>query len=90
MQNKRQNLSKTEQSGKTNFFEALTLLRCEKSKLMKVAYIYEDHAWIVAEFLDFSGVRTAQNDGQQKSVSAQKSKSSIKFLLEALLGTAMQ
>ena len=44
MQNKRQNLSKTEQSGKTNFFEALKLIRCEKSKLMKVAYIYEDHA----------------------------------------------
>ena len=43
-QNKRQNLSKTEQSVNTNFFEELKLLRCEKSKLMKVAYIYEDDA----------------------------------------------
>ena len=44
MQNKRQNLSKTEQSGKKNFFEALNLLRWKKPKLMKVAYIYKDHA----------------------------------------------
>ena len=32
MQNKWQNLSKTEQSVKTNFFEALNLLRSEKLK----------------------------------------------------------
>ena len=44
MQNKRQNLSKTEQSVKTIFFEALKLLRSENSKLTKVAYISEDHA----------------------------------------------
>ena len=44
MQNKRQNLSKPEQSVKTNFFEALTLLKSENSKLTKVAYISQDHA----------------------------------------------
>ena len=42
---------KTEQSVKTNFFEALKLLRSENSKLMKVAYISEDHA---QKFADFS------------------------------------
>ena len=40
LQNKWQNLSKTEQSVKTNFSEALNLLKSENSKLMKVAYIY--------------------------------------------------
>ena len=35
---------KTEQSVKTNFFETLKLLISENSKLMKVAYISEDHA----------------------------------------------
>ena len=38
------NLSKTEQSVKTNFFEALNMLRSENLKLMKVAYISEDHS----------------------------------------------
>ena len=57
---------------------------------MKVAHIYEDHAGMFSEFFDFSGVRTAQNGGQQKFVSAQKSKSSINFLLETLFGTPMQ
>ena len=77
MQNKRQNLSKTEQSVKTNFFETLTLLKSKNSKLMKVAYISEDHARMFSEFFNFSGVNKAQNRGQQKSVPAQKSKSSI-------------
>jgi len=43
-----------------------------------------------SEFFNFYGVNTAQNAGQKKSVTAQKSKSSIIFLLEALLGTTMQ
>ena len=90
MQNKRQNLSKTEQFVKMNFFEVLKLLRSENSKLMKVAYISEDHARICSEFYNFSGIFKAQNGGQQKSVSVQKSKSSINFLLETLLGTTMQ
>ena len=57
---------KTEQSARTNFFEALKLLRLRNSKLMKVAYISEDHARIVSEFFNFYGVNTAQNGGQQK------------------------
>ena len=60
-----------------NFFEALPLLKSENSKLMKDAYISEDHAQTFAEFFHFSGVYTAQNGGQQQSVPAQKSKSSI-------------
>ena len=81
---------KTEQFVKTNFFEALKLLRSRNSKLMKVAYISKDHARMFSEFFNFSGVNKAQNRGQQKSVPVQKSKSSINFLLETLLGTTMQ
>ena len=53
MQNKRQNLSKTEQSVKTNFFEALTLLRSKNFKLTKDAYISEDHAQKFADLNTF-------------------------------------
>ena len=56
MQNKRQNLSKIEQSVKTNFFEALTLLRSKNSKLMKDAYISEDHAQKFADFFNFLAI----------------------------------
>ena len=44
MQNKRQNLSKAEQSVKTNFFEELTLLRLNFFELTKDAYIYQEFA----------------------------------------------
>ena len=54
MRNKRQNLSKTEQSVKTNLKGALDLLKWKNSKLMKVAYISEDHARNFADFLEFS------------------------------------
>ena len=54
MQNKRHNLSKTEQSAKTNFFEALTLLRSKNFKLTKDAYISEDYAQKIAELNNFS------------------------------------
>ena len=57
---------------------------------MKVAYISEDHARILSEFFNFSRVNKAQNRGQKKSVPVQKSKSSINFLLETLLGTTLQ
>ena len=89
MQNKRQNLFKTKQSVKTNFFEALTLLKSKNSKLMKDAYISEDHAQFFFRIFNFSGIYKAQNGGQQKSVPVQKSKSSINFLLETLLGTTL-
>ena len=79
-----QNLLKPEQSVKTNFFEALTLLRSENSKLTKVAYISEDHTQ------KFSGIYNDLNDEQQKSLPVQKSKSSINFVLETLLGTTIR
>ena len=90
MQNKRQNLSKPEQSVKTNFFEALTLLRSENPELTKVAYISENHAQNFSGRFDFSGIYSELNGGQQKSVPVQKSKSSINFLLETLLGTTIR
>ena len=83
MQNKWQNLSKTEKSVKTNFFEALNLLKSENSKLMKVAYISEDYAQKIPGHFHFSVNSYEFNGGQQKTVSAQQSKSSINFLLEA-------
>ena len=49
MQNKRHNLSKTEQSAKTNFFEALTMLRLKNFELMKDAYIHQDYAIFFAD-----------------------------------------
>ena len=44
---------KTEQPVKMNFSEALPLLKSENSKLMKHAYISEDHAQKFAEFFNF-------------------------------------
>ena len=55
MRNKRQNLSKTEQSVKTNLAGAFNLLKWKNSKLMKVAYISEDHT---RKFADFSELPT--------------------------------
>ena len=54
MQNKRHNLSKTEQSAKTNFFEALKLLRWIWPKIMKVVYISQEYALFFSEFFEFS------------------------------------
>ena len=54
MQNKRQNLSKTEQSVKTNVFEAPTVLKSKNSKLMKDAYISENHAQKISDLNNFS------------------------------------
>ena len=90
MQNERQNLSKPEQSVKTNFFEALTLLRLENSKLTKVAYISEDHAQKISGCFDFFVIYYELNGGQQKSVPVRQSKSSINYLLEILLGTTIR
>ena len=66
MRNKRQNLSKTEQSVKTNFKMAPDLLKWKNSKLMKVAYISEDHARKFAVFFDFFTETSARiRDRQQ-------------------------
>ena len=81
---------KTEQPVKMNFFEALNLLRSENSKLMKVAYICEDHAQKFPVHFEFSVNSYELNGGQQKTFSAQQSKSSINFLLKAQLDTTMQ
>ena len=69
MQNKWQNLSKTEQPVKTNFFEARNLLKSENSKLIKVAYISEDHAQKISGHFDFSAKSYEFNGGQQKNCS---------------------
>ena len=69
MQNKWQNLSKTEQSVKTNFFEPLNLLKSENSKLIKVAYISEDHAQEIPGHFDFFVNSNELNGGQQKNCS---------------------
>ena len=90
MQNKRKNLSKPEQSLKTNFFEALTLLRSENPELRKVAYISQDYAQKLSRCFNFSEIYGELNGGQQKSVPAQRSKSSINFPLETLLGTTIR
>ena len=74
---------KTEQPIKMNFLQALNLLRSENSKLMKVAYISEDNAQKISKKFNFSAESYELNGGQQKTISAQKSKSSINFLLEA-------
>ena len=57
---------------------------------MKVAYISEDHAQKMTGHFDFSAKSYEFNGGQQKSVPAQKSKSSINFPLETLLGTTIR
>ena len=60
MRNKRQNLSKTEQSVKTNLKMAPDLLKWKNSKLMKVAYISEEHARKLAYFSELPTEKTAQ------------------------------
>ena len=69
MQNKRQNLSKTEQSVKTNFFEALELLKSKITELEKVAYIYGDSAQKISKHFVASGINGEFNGDRQKSVS---------------------
>ena len=68
---------------KDEFFEAVNLLKSENSKLMKVAYISGDHSQKIPGQFDFSVNSYELNGGQQKTVPAQESKSSINFLLEA-------
>ena len=52
--------AKTEQPVKTNFNKILPLLKSENSKLMKIAYISEEHARKLAYFYDFSTERKSQ------------------------------
>ena len=44
---------KTEQSVKTNFFEALPRLKSKSARIIKVFYTYKDHAQKVSDFLEF-------------------------------------
>ena len=52
MQNKRHNLSKTEQSAKTNFFEALTALKLKNFRPMKDSDIHKDYAQKISDFFN--------------------------------------
>ena len=87
MQNKRQNLSKPEQSAKTNFFEALTCLRSKNVKLPKDAYIYKEYAKQIADLNHGSISFGISYSEQKKSVPAQSSQYSIILTLETFLGT---
>ena len=87
---KRHNLSKTEQSAKTNFFKALTTLRSKNSRLMKVSDIHKDYAQIFSDLINNLVILGISYSEQQKSVSAQQSKLSIVITLEATLGTTMR
>ena len=87
---KRHNLSKTEQSVKTNFFEALTTLRSKNSRLMKVSYSHKDYAQKISDLINNLVILGISYSEQQKSVSAQQSKLSIILSLEATLGTTMR
>ena len=53
MQNKWHNLSKTEQSTKTNFFETLMLLRSKNFELTKDADIHKDYAQKISDLIHF-------------------------------------
>ena len=87
---KRHNLSKTEQSAKTNFFETLTTLRSRNSELMKVSDIHKDYAQKISYLFNNLVILGISYSEQQKSVSAQQSKLSIILSLEATLGTTMR
>ena len=52
--------TKTELPIKTNFKEVLPLLKSENSKLMKVAYISEEHARKLADFYELPTESPAQ------------------------------
>ena len=51
---------KTEQPVKMNFLEVIPLLKSENSKLMKVAYISEEHARKLADFSELPTESPAQ------------------------------
>ena len=87
---KRHNLSKTEQSAKTNFFESLTTLRSRNSELMKVSDIHKDYAQKISDLINNLVILGISYSEQKKSVSAQQSKLSIILTLEATLGTIMR
>ena len=90
MQNKRQNLSKTEQSAKTNFFEALTGLRSKNVELTNDAYIYQEYAKIIVDLNHISITFGISYSKQRKSVPVQSSQYSIILTLETFLGTTIR
>ena len=73
MQNKRQNLSKPEQSAKTNFFEALTGLRSKNVELTKEEYIYQEYAQNIVDLNHASINFGISYSEHQKSVPPQSS-----------------
>ena len=44
---------KTEQSVKTNFFEALMWLKSKIARIIKVSYTYKDHTKQVSDLFEF-------------------------------------
>ena len=56
---------KTEQSVKTNFFEALPWLKSKIGRIIKVLYTYKDHAQNILDHLEFFPGRAGKNgDGK--------------------------
>ena len=84
MQNKRQNLSKPEQSVKTFFSKALTGLRLKNAELTKNAYIYQEYAQKMADLNHVSIMFQISYSEQQKSILALSSQYSIILTLESL------
>ena len=53
---------KTEQSVKTNFFEALPRLKSQISRIIKVSSTYKDHAQKISDYFDFFPGRDGKHD----------------------------
>ena len=75
---------------KTNFSEALTLLRSKNVELTEDAYIYQAYAQNISDLNHISMNLGISYSEQKKSVSAQQSKSSIILSLETFLGTTIR
>ena len=87
MQNWGQNLSKTEQAVKMNFFEALMELKSENLKLEKGR---KNHVSFCKKISATDGILWIfgfSNSEEQKSVSGQQTHQLVFLSLEAVLGT---
>ena len=69
---------KTEQSVKTNFFEALPWLKSKIARTIKFSYTYKDHAQNVSDHFEFF-LGVTDKMVTKKSVPVQKSKSGTNF-----------
>ena len=91
MQKKSQNLSKKEQSVKTNFFEALPRLKSKIARIIKVSYTYKDHAKKVSDVFEYFSGRDGKNgDGKvwlTKNLFLCRNQNLVLTSIRTLLGT---